>query len=76
MCVIQRVNGQDKIFKCLERDMVSSVKHTGLSVSKIAMLQGFSTHNSFPCVQLLEALESTWASIPVEHFRQRVESMP
>ena len=26
--------------------------------------------------QLMEALESTWASIPEEHFRYLVESMP
>ena len=51
---------------------------------------GFVTFNSFLCVsimvhhpkdiqptwQLWEALESTWASIPVECFRHLVESMP
>jgi hypothetical protein len=26
--------------------------------------------------QLWEALESTWASVPVEHFRHLIESIP
>ena len=61
-----------------------------MSVSRTAMLLGF-TLNSFLCVlrivhhpkdiqptmtHLLEALESTWARIPVERFRHLAEYIP
>jgi hypothetical protein len=67
--------------------MVIGARRTGLSVSRTAMLVRFFTR--FPvCIkngpppkghpanltQLLEALESTWSSIPVERFRHLVES--
>ena len=50
MCVIQRVNGQDK--RCaFERGMVVGARRIGLSVSRTATLMGFSL-NSFPmCIK-------------------------
>jgi hypothetical protein len=41
---------RQKDLSALERAMVVGVRHTGLSVSKTAMLLGFSTLNSFLCV--------------------------
>jgi hypothetical protein len=79
--------GKTKYCSAFERGMVVGARHTGLSVSRTATLLGFSLSN-IPCVyqewstskrhpanmtQLWEALESTWASITVEHL---VESMP
>jgi hypothetical protein len=70
--------------------MVVGVRHTGLSVSRTASLLGFSwstvshayqewsttQRTSSQLTQLWEALESTWASIPVKCFRHLVQSMP
>jgi predicted transcriptional regulator len=76
MYTIQRVNGQDKILSAFEQGMVVGPRRTSLSESRTAMLLGFSRSTvSRVCqpkghqtnsTQLREALESTWASIPVE----------
>ena len=67
--------------------MVLGVRHAGVSVSRTSMMLGFSCStvsrvsikNGPPpkghpanLTQLWEALESTWASIPVDRFRQLV----
>ena len=71
MCAIQRVNGQDKLFKVpFERGMVVGARRIDLSVSRTAILLGFS-HSTVSRVY-----QEWWASIPVELFRHFVESMP
>ena len=71
--------GQTKDLSAFERGMVVGARHTGLSVSRTATLPGFSRSTvSRVCQgwsttqstsrQLCEALESTWASIPMELF--------
>ena len=79
--------GKTKYLSDIERGMVTGARRTGLSVSRTATLLG---SQQFPvCIkngppskghpanltQLWEALESIWASIPVERFRDLVESM-
>jgi hypothetical protein len=82
MCAIQRVKGQDKRFtlSTFELGMVVGARRT--SVSRTATLLGFShstvsrVYQDGPppkghpanLIQQWEALESTWASIPVEHL--------
>ena len=82
--------GKTKYLSAFEQGMVVGVRCTGLSVSRIATLLGFHAQQFPVCIkngpqpkghpanltQLWEALESTWASIPVERFRHRLESMP
>jgi hypothetical protein len=71
MCAIQRVNGQDKKKCAFERGMVVDARHTDL-------YQNDPPPKGHPAnlTQLWEALESTWASIPVERFLHLVESVP
>jgi hypothetical protein len=73
--------GKTKDLSAFERGMVVYAKHTGFSVKNCNAAE-FLMLNSLPCVsrmvhhpkniqptwQLWEALESTRASIPVEHF--------
>jgi hypothetical protein len=82
------VNGQDKRFKCLWTGVLVSVpgRRTGLC-RELQCWWVFHTQQFPVCIknnpppkghpanltQQWEALESTWASIPVEHL---VESMP
>ena len=90
MCAIQRVNGQDKIFKCLWTRYVSRCQAHRF-VSRTATLLFFLYPQQFPvCIkngpppnghpanltQLWEALESTWDSILVERFRHLVVHAP
>jgi hypothetical protein len=85
VCAIQRVKGQDRNnVSAFVQGLVAAV------CVKNCNAAGFLTLNSFPCVsrmvhhpkdiqptwQVWEALESTWARIPVEPFRHFVESMP
>jgi hypothetical protein len=88
MCAIQRVMTKD--LSAFERGMIISARRTGLSVLRSVTLLGFHAQQFPMCIkngppskghpanltQLWEALESTWASIPVECFRPLVESMP
>ena len=90
VCAIQMVNEQDKIYSAFEWGMVVGARRTGLIVSRTATRLGFSQSTVPVCIkngpppkghpanltQLWEALESTWASIPVEYFQHLVESMP
>jgi hypothetical protein len=89
-CAIQRVNGQDKIFKCFWTWYGSRCQVHRFECVKNCNADGFFKLNSFPCVsrmvhhpkdiqkswELWKALESIWASIPVAHFLHLVESMP
>ena len=89
MCAIQRVNGQDKNVSAFERGMVAGARHTGLC-QELQRFWVFHAQQFLVCIKngpppkgcpanltkLWEALESTWASIPVECFRHLVESMP
>ena len=89
VCVsaIQRVNGQDKRFKCVWTEYGSRCQAHRFECVKNCNGAGVFTLNSFQCVsriptsqrtssQLWEALESTWTSIPVERSQHLVESMP
>jgi hypothetical protein len=79
--------GKRKYLSAFERGMVVGARSIGL----FQELQRCWVFHSFPvCIkngplpkghpvnltQLWEALESTWASIPVEHFQHLVESIP
>jgi hypothetical protein len=69
--------------------MVVGARRSGLC-QELQLQQVFHTQQFHVCIkngpppkfhpanltQLWEALESTWASIPVERFRQHLESMP
>ena len=81
--------GKTKYLSAFERGMVVGARRTGLSV-KNCNAAGFFTLNSFPCVSRMvhhpkdiqtswhncgEALESTWASIPVECFDTLLSSV-
>ena len=69
MCAIQRVNEQDKIFKCC---WAFHTQQFPVCIKNGPPPKGHPAN----LTQLWEALESTWASIPVERFRHLVESMP
>ena len=62
-----------------KRGMVVGAMHAGLRVSRTVsrVYQERFTTQGHPAnlTQLWEALESTWASIPVERFRHLGESM-
>ena len=81
--------GKTKYLSAFEWGMVVGARHTGLcqELQRCWFLHA----QQFPvCIkngpppkghpanltQLWEALESTWASIPVEHFRHFVEYLP
>ena len=78
-----------KYLSAFERGMVVDARHTSLCQELQccwvfhAQLLPVSIKNGSPpkghpanLTQLWEALESTWASIPVERFRHLVESIP
>ena len=81
--------GKTKYLSAFERGNVVGTRRTCLSVTRTATLLGFHAQQFPMCIknspppkghpdnltQLSEALESTWASIPVESFRHLVESM-
>ena len=89
LCAIQRVNGQDKRLKCLWTGYGSRYQAHWLC-QELQRCWGFHAQQFPVCIkdspppnghpanltQLCEALESTWASIPVERFRHLVESIP
>jgi hypothetical protein len=80
MSAIQRVNGPDDL-SAFERGMVVSARRTGVC-QELQRCCVFHTQQCPVCIkngpppkghpanltQLWEALESTWASIPVERF--------
>jgi hypothetical protein len=70
--------GKTKDLSAFEQGMVVGARHTGFNVSRNALLLGFSRSKGHPAnlTQLWEALESTWAIIPVERFQHLLESMP
>ena len=74
--------GKTKDLSVFERCMVIGARCTGLSVLRTATIPVCIKNGPLPkghpanLTQLWEALESTWTSIPVEHFRPLVESMP
>ena len=85
MCEIRKLNGTRQKVSAYEQGMVVA-RRTGLSVSRTATLLCFSD-STVSCVsrmvhlpnghpanltQLQGALESTWASNPVEHFQHLV----
>jgi hypothetical protein len=73
MSAIQRV----KHLSAFECSMVVGARRTGLSVSRTATLLVFSPSTVFRVYEDHPMdMESTWASIPVVHFRHLVESMP
>ena len=81
--------GKTKYLSAFERGMVVGARRTGLC-QELQRCWVFHTQQFPVCIkngpppkghpanltQLWEALESTWASIPVERFRHLVESMP
>ena len=76
--------GKKKCLSAIEWDMVVGANRTGLCqelqhswVFHMCIKNG-SPPNGHPAnlTQLWEALESTWDSILVEHFRHLVESIP
>jgi hypothetical protein len=81
--------GKTKDLSAFEQDMVVGARHTGLC-QELQCCWVFHAQQFPVCIkngpppkghpanltQLWEALESTWASIPVERFRHLVESMP
>ena len=86
MFAILRVNGKDKRFKCLWTGYCSRCQSHWF-VSRTATLLGFSRSTVShvyqewshpkdiqPTWQQWEAVESTWASIPMERFQHLVES--
>ena len=89
MCAIQRVNGQDKIFKCLWTGYGVGARCTGL-FQELQRCCFFHAQQFPVCIKngpppkehpanltkLWEALQSTWANIPVERFWHLVESLP
>ena len=86
MCAIQRVNGERKYLTAFERGMVvGAILYQELQHCWVFHAQQFPVciKNGPPpkghpanLTQLWEALESTWASIPVECFLHLVESIP
>ena len=90
VCVTFRVwVGKTKYLSAFERGMVVGARHPGLCQELqrcwVFHAQQFPVYikNGLPTkgdpanlTQLWEALESIWASIPVECFRHLVESMP
>jgi hypothetical protein len=50
MFAIQRVDGKTKYLIAFEQGLVVGARSTCLSVSRTAMLVGYFTLNSFPCV--------------------------
>jgi hypothetical protein len=82
--------GKTTGLSAFEQGMVGGARRTGLSVSRTINAAGFHTQQFTVCIkngpppkghpanltQLWEALESTWASIPVERFQHLVGSMP
>jgi hypothetical protein len=87
VCAIQRVNRQDKRFKCLWNGYVSGAPAwvcEALQHCLVFHVQQFTVYEEWSTTQrthpsnlteLWVALESTWASIPVERFWHLVESM-
>jgi hypothetical protein len=81
--------GKTKYVSNFERCMVVGTRRTGLC-QELQRCLAFHAQQFPVCIkngqpgkghpanltQLWEALESTWARIPVEHFQQFVESMP
>ena len=80
VCPIQRVNGQDKIFKSLSTEYGSRCQAHWFECVKNCNAAGFFTLKNGPppkghpanLTQMWETLESSWASIPVERFRHLV----
>jgi hypothetical protein len=65
MSAIQRVNGQDqKTMYAFEQGTVVGARHTGVCIKNSQPPKGHPAYMA----QLWEALESTWASIPVERL--------
>ena len=67
MCAIQRVNGQE-----LQRCWVFHPQQFTVCIKNGTPPKRHPAN----LTQLWEALETTWASIPVEHFRHLLASMP
>jgi hypothetical protein len=59
-------------FVCITHD--NSLVHKARSIQKWLVEIGVEELENL--TQMWEALESTWASVPVEHLRHLVESMP
>ena len=87
MCAIEGELARPKYLNVLEWGMVVAVRHTGLSVNcnstgfftlKFSRIKNGPTPKGHPSSlrQLWEALESTWASFPVECFWHLVEFKP
>ena len=84
------VNGQDKIFKCFWTGYGSRCQSHRFECQELQRCWDFHAQQFPVCIkngpppkghpanwtQLLEALESIWASIPVERFGHYVESIP
>ena len=90
ICAIQSVNGPDKLFKCLWTGYGSRCQaHQFECAEELQSCWVFHAQQFPVCIkngptpkghpydltQLWEALESSWASIPMEHFWHLVESM-
>ena len=71
---------RQKDLTTFERGMVVGARRTGLCEELqrccVFHVQQYPKGHPANLTQLQEALESTWASIPVECFRHLVESMP